>query len=105
MDRGGRDLDNYLYPLVRRVGADRIAAAFARKLHQPGSTIAAGSATPIFEPSASPQLTVRTSVSTRVTAWWCCRDGSGQRLRAAAGAGNGRAGFMAAISAGYAMSQ
>jgi hypothetical protein len=30
---GGRDLDNYLYPLARRLGPHRLAAAFARKMH------------------------------------------------------------------------
>jgi hypothetical protein len=30
VDRGGRDIDNYLYPVAHRLGADRIAAAFGR---------------------------------------------------------------------------
>jgi hypothetical protein len=30
---GGRDLDNYLFPLAQRLGAMRIAAVFGRKVH------------------------------------------------------------------------
>lgn len=69
LDHGGRDLDNYLYPLVRRLGASRIAAAFARKVHQPYSTIAAGHAVLDAEPAQPPPLTIRTSVSAQSTAW------------------------------------
>jgi hypothetical protein len=53
VDRSGRDLDNYLYPLVRHLGPSRIAAAFARKLHQHGSTIAVDATTPISEPPSA----------------------------------------------------
>ncbi|HET8684383.1 MAG TPA: hypothetical protein VFM54_21290 [Micromonosporaceae bacterium] len=34
---GGRDLDNYLYPVAQRLGAIRLAAAFGRKTHGPSS--------------------------------------------------------------------
>jgi hypothetical protein len=40
---GGRDLDNYLFPIVARFGPARFAAAFARK-HHGRSTIAIGPA-------------------------------------------------------------
>jgi hypothetical protein len=40
---GGRDLDNYLYPIVARFGPSRFAFAFARK-HYGRSTIAVGPA-------------------------------------------------------------
>jgi hypothetical protein len=30
---GGRDLDNYLFPLAQRLGPQRVAAAFGRKTH------------------------------------------------------------------------
>lgn len=30
---GGRDLDNYLYPVAQRFGAQRLAAVFGRKVH------------------------------------------------------------------------
>jgi hypothetical protein len=32
---GGRDLDNYLFPLAQRLGPARIAAMFGRKVHGP----------------------------------------------------------------------
>lgn len=40
---GGRDLDNYLFPIIARFGPGRFAAAFARK-HHGLSTIAIGPA-------------------------------------------------------------
>ena len=30
---GGRDLDNYLFPVAQRLGPQRIAAIFGRKIH------------------------------------------------------------------------
>jgi hypothetical protein len=69
VDRGGRDLDNYLYPIVRRLGAHRVAAAFGHKVRQHGSTIAVGEAMPAEEPSRPAQLTVRTSMSAQSAAW------------------------------------
>jgi len=79
VDRGGRDLDNYLFPVARRLGAGRIAAAFARKVHQQGSTIAIGPAAPGIDLPSSLPLSVRTSVSTDSRAWKeavhrACRD-------------------------------
>ena len=32
---GGRDLDNYLFPLAQRLGPARVAAMFGRKIHGP----------------------------------------------------------------------
>jgi hypothetical protein len=40
---GGRDLDNYLFPLAQRLGPERIAAMFGRKVHGP-SFLAVGHA-------------------------------------------------------------
>lgn len=40
---GGRDLDNYLFPLAQRLGPARIAAMFGRKVHGP-SFLAVGQA-------------------------------------------------------------
>jgi hypothetical protein len=40
---GGRDLDNYLFPLVQRLGPARIAAVFGRKIHG-SSSLTIGSA-------------------------------------------------------------
>jgi hypothetical protein len=42
---GGRDLDNYLFPLAQRLGPARIAAMFGRKVHAP-SSLAIGQAEP-----------------------------------------------------------
>jgi hypothetical protein len=48
---GGRDLDNYLFPLAQRLGPARIAAMFGQKVHGP-SFLAVGQAQP--EDGASP---------------------------------------------------
>ena len=40
LDSGGRDLDNYLLPVARRIGPQRLDAVFGRKLHAATSTIA-----------------------------------------------------------------
>lgn len=40
---GGRDLDNYLFPLAQRLGPERITAMFGRKVHGP-SLLAVGPA-------------------------------------------------------------
>ncbi|XVU25326.1 hypothetical protein ACQPZJ_50525 [Actinoplanes sp. CA-054009] len=69
LDRGGRDLDNYLFPLARRLGPHRIAAAFGRKVHQKGSTIAVAPAVPTDDPATPAQLTVRTQMSAQTSAW------------------------------------
>jgi hypothetical protein len=69
LDRGGRDLDNYLYPLARHLGAHRIAAVFGRKVRQHGSTIAVDNAVPADDPDTPALLTVRTRVSAESAAW------------------------------------
>jgi hypothetical protein len=51
---GGRDLDNYLFPLAQRLGPDRIAAMFGRKIHGP-SSLAVAPALPEATP-ATPQF-------------------------------------------------
>ena len=48
---GGRDLDNYLFPLAQRLGPTRIAAMFGQKVHG-SSFLAVGRAQP--DHSASP---------------------------------------------------
>lgn len=68
-DRGGRDLDNYLFPVVRHIGAGRVAAVFGRKLQQPGSTVAVGVAVRQAGPPEPPHLHVRTTTSTDSPAW------------------------------------
>ena len=54
---GGRDLDNYLFPVAQRLGPGRLAAVFGRKTHG-SSTLAVGPA----EPEATttpPRFTIR----------------------------------------------
>ena len=42
---GGHDLDNYLFPVAQRLGPQRVAAIFGRKIHGP-SSLAVGPALP-----------------------------------------------------------
>ena len=42
---GGHDLDNYLFPVASRMGPERVAAIFGRKIHGP-SSLAVGPAQP-----------------------------------------------------------
>ena len=63
-----RDLDNYLLPLVARLGHQRIKAAFAVKHHALRSTLAVGPA--VFEASGPPSaLEVRPVGSYERPAW------------------------------------
>jgi len=57
---GGRDLDNYLFPLAQRLGPARIAAMFGRKVHGP-SFLAVGRAQPDHSVS-SPSFPLRSPV-------------------------------------------
>jgi hypothetical protein len=54
---GGHDLDNYLFPVAQRLGPQRVAAIFGRKLHGP-SSLAVGPARPDTAP-APPQFSIR----------------------------------------------
>ena len=51
---GGHDLDNYLFPVAQRLGPQRVAAIFGRKIHGP-SSLAVGppSRTPPGPPRSS----------------------------------------------------
>ncbi|MGI5254060.1 hypothetical protein [Actinacidiphila glaucinigra] len=72
LTRGGHDLDNYLFPVVRTLGPERFAAVFARKHHAPSSTIAIGPAVPVDSAAdwrGEPPLSVRTEVSASSVAW------------------------------------
>ena len=55
---GGHDLDNYLFPVVQRLGQKRVAAVFGRKIHGP-SSLAVG--------PAQPYTAVAPRFSTRMT--------------------------------------
>jgi hypothetical protein len=65
---GGGDLDNYLFPIVRRFGAARFDAAFASKRHAQFSTLAVGEALP-SAPPRDPDLQLRTTVSATSKEW------------------------------------
>jgi hypothetical protein len=52
LDTDGRDLDNYLYPLIRRLGPGRVTAAFGRKTRG-RSWLAIAPARPDPEPAAA----------------------------------------------------
>jgi hypothetical protein len=67
LDAGGRDLDNYLYPLAGRLGPQRLAAVFGRKVHGP-STLAIGPAEPDAF-LAAPQFTIGLTGSYTRPAW------------------------------------
>jgi hypothetical protein len=54
---GGHDLDNYLYPVTQRLGPQRVAAIFGRKIHGP-SSLAVGPAQP-GTAGAAPQFSAR----------------------------------------------
>ena len=54
---GGHDLDNYLFPVAQRLGPQRVAAIFGRKIHGP-SSLAVGPAQPDTA-RATPQFPAR----------------------------------------------
>jgi hypothetical protein len=66
---GGRDLDNYLFPIARRIGAGRIDAIFGRKLCAAASEIGVSPAARKSRPPSEPHLMVRTTVSSQSPAW------------------------------------
>jgi hypothetical protein len=64
---GGRDLDNYLFPVARRLGPERVAAIFGRKIHGP-SSLAVGPAEP-QEAVASTQFSTHMTGSYERKEW------------------------------------
>jgi hypothetical protein len=54
---GGHDLDNYLFPVAQRLGPQRVAAIFGRKIHGP-SSLAVAPAQPDTA-QATPQFSTR----------------------------------------------
>jgi hypothetical protein len=69
LDHGGRDLDNYLLPVARRIGPARLDAAFGRRLSAAASTIALAPAAPDPVSPGEPQLSVRVTGSSERRAW------------------------------------
>jgi hypothetical protein len=64
---GGHDLDNYLFPLAQRLGPQRVAAIFGRKIHGP-SSLAVGPAQPDVA-GPIPQFSARMAGSYERTEW------------------------------------
>jgi hypothetical protein len=64
---GGHDLDNYLFPVVQRLGPERVAAIFGRKIHGP-SSLAVGPAQPDTA-GAGPQFSARMAGSYQRKEW------------------------------------
>lgn len=65
---GGGDLDNYLFPIARRLGAARFDAVFGEKRHSGISTVGVQPATHSSS-ARPPDMSVRTTVSTATRAW------------------------------------
>ena len=64
---GGHDLGNYLFPVAQRLGPQRVAAIFGRKIHGP-SSLAVGPAQPdTAEPA--PQFSTRMAGSHERNEW------------------------------------
>jgi hypothetical protein len=81
---GGHDLDNYLFPVAQRLGPERVAAIFGRKIHGP-SSLAVGPAQPDTT-GASPQFSIR--METRAPRSAC---GAGGHHRSGPGRAENRA--------------
>src|SRR5262245_63098013 len=64
---GGHDLDNYLLPVAQRLGPQRVAAIFGRKIHGP-SSLAVGPAQPDTA-GGSPQFSTRMTGSYQRRQW------------------------------------
>jgi hypothetical protein len=64
---GGHDLDNYLFPVAQRLGPERVAAIFGRKIHGP-SSLAVGPAQ-LDTAEATPQFSTRMAGSYERKEW------------------------------------
>src|ERR1700685_2780147 len=64
---GDHDLDNYLFPVAQRLGPQRVAAIFGRKIHGP-SSLAVGPAQP-GPGGATPQFSTRMAGSYERREW------------------------------------
>ena len=64
---GGHDLGNYLFPVAQRLGPQRVAAIFGRKIHGP-SSLAVGPAQPVTA-GATPQFSARMAGSYARKEW------------------------------------
>jgi len=64
---GGHDLDNYLFPVAQRLGPQRVAAIFGRKIHGP-SSLAVGPAQ-LDTAEVTPQFSTRIAGSYERPEW------------------------------------
>src|SRR5215472_3748560 len=64
---GGHDLDNYLFPVAQRLGPERVAAIFGRKIHGP-SSLAVGPAQ-LDTAEVTPQFSIRMAGSYERREW------------------------------------
>jgi hypothetical protein len=64
---GGHELDNYLFPVAQRLGPERVAAIFGRKIHGP-SSLAVGRARPDTA-EATPRFSTRMAGSYERREW------------------------------------
>src|SRR5262249_25797530 len=64
---GGHDLDNYLFPVAQRLGPQRVAAIFGRKIHGP-SSLAVAPAQPDTA-AGTPQFSTRMAGSYERKEW------------------------------------
>ena len=64
---GGHDLDNYLFPVAQRLGPQRVAAIFGRKVHGP-SSLAVGPAQ-LDTAEVTPQFSTRMTGSYERSEW------------------------------------
>src|SRR5262249_15579606 len=64
---GGHDLDNSLFPVAQRLGPERVAAIFGRKIHGP-SSLAVGPAR-LDTAGATPQFSARMAGSHERKEW------------------------------------
>jgi hypothetical protein len=67
LTEGGHDLHNHLFPVAQRLGPERVAAVFGRKIHGP-SSLAVGPARPDTA-GAAPQFSTRMAGSHERKEW------------------------------------
>ena len=93
---GGHDLDSYLFPVVQRLGPERVAAVFGRKIHGP-SSLAVGPARP--DPAgAAPRFSARMAGPYQRKEW--TQQLRGRLAVQAAAIGPGPAGLAIALTTG-----
>lgn len=67
---GGRDLDNYLYPVVRSLGWDRFVSVYGEKRHSQSSVRVEPAGEPDVRPEGTWSFASATTTASSVTAVW-----------------------------------